>query len=125
MGHSPRTLDVELRGHCRDMNPDFDFKKLAFVVEAREALHNEQLEMAQSRTASALKKSLASAWELFRTNLESDQVQRAKYLQSCSGDESRQRAAILDSLEVELGKHGLEPNIQTIIVSSRPFRLRF
>ena len=73
---------------------------MSFVVEASGSLHNEQLEQAQSRTANALKKSLGAAWELFQTNLQSDQVMRDKFLNSCSGDESRQRAAIIDSLEV-------------------------
>lgn len=96
----PRTLDAELKSHCRGMAPDFDFRKMSFVVEASGSLHNEQLEQAQSRTANALKKSLGAAWELFQTNLQSDQVMRDKFLNSCSGDESRQRAAIIDSLEV-------------------------
>jgi len=66
----PRTLDVELRAHSKGMAADFDFKKMSFVLEACGTLHNEQIEQAQSKTASALKKSLASAWELFSTNLE-------------------------------------------------------
>ena len=90
---------MELRSHCRGMASDFDFKRMSFVVEARGQLHSEQIEMAQSKTASALKKSVASAWELFKTNLESDQLLRDKYVAACSGDESRQRAAIIDSLE--------------------------
>ena len=81
------------------MAADFDFKKMSFVLEASGALHSEQLELAQSKTASALKKSVASAWELFCTNLESDQLSRQRYLGSCEGDEARQRAAIIESLE--------------------------
>ena len=96
---------MELRSHCRAMVSDFDFRKMSFVVEARGALHHDQLEMAQSRTANALKKSLNSAWELFQTNLESDHVLWDKYTASCSGDEARQRAAIIDSLEVHKGKN--------------------
>ena len=90
---------MELRSHCRAMDPEFDFRKMSFVVEARGALHHEQVEQAQSRTASALKKSVASAWELFQTNLQSDQILREKYVSACSGDEARQRAAVIDSLE--------------------------
>ena len=95
----PRTLDVELRAHSKGMAADLDFKKMSFVLEACGTLHNEQIEQAQSKTASALKKSLASAWELFSTNLESDHLLREKYMASCSGDEARQRAAIIESLE--------------------------
>lgn len=96
---------MELRAHCKGMAADFDFKKMSFVLEACGTLHNEQIEQAQSRTASALKKSLASAWELFSTNLESDQLLRDKYLASCSGDEARQRAAIIESLEAQISKN--------------------
>ncbi len=118
------------------MDKDFDFKKMSFVVEARGLLHTEQLEMAQSKTANALKKSVASAWELFKTNLESDQVLREKHVAACSGDESRQRAAIIDSLEVRKGygielpetltwytwytlKHGEPPSLYTATRSKR------
>ena len=99
-----RTLDAELRAHCRGMQPEFDFRRMSFVVEAKGCLHHDQVEQAQSKTASALKKSLASAWELFQTHLESDQLLRDKHVAACSGDESRQRAAIIESLEDNDGK---------------------
>lgn len=73
------------------------FQENVVCGEARGLLHTEQLEMAQSKTANALKKSVASAWELYKTNLESDQVLREKHVSACSGDVSRQRAAIVDS----------------------------
>lgn len=85
------------------MAADFEWKKLSFVIEATGLLHNEQIEQAQSRTANALKKSVATAWELFKTNLESDQLQRRKYLSATSGDEARARAAVVDTLEVMEG----------------------
>ena len=81
------------------MNPDFEWKKLSFVLEGKGLMQEEALELAQSKASSAYKKSLVSAFELFKSNLEQDQLLRRRYVQAAVGDESRARAAIVDSLE--------------------------
>lgn len=81
------------------MPSDFDYRKLSFVLEGKGLMQDHQLEAAQSKAASALKKSQASAFELFKTNLEQDQMVHRRYLSTSIGDESRARAAIIGSLE--------------------------
>ena len=98
-GSELRTLDTELRAHCRAMAGDFDYKKLSFVLEGKGLLEDQQLEAAQSRANNALHKSQALAFELFKTQLEQDQIARRRYLSSTAGDETRARAAIIESLE--------------------------
>ena len=95
-----RALDPELKAHCRTMNADFDWKKLSFVLEGKGLMQEEALELAQSKASSAYKKSQVSAFELFKSNLEQDQLLRRRYVQSAVGDESRARAAIVEFLEV-------------------------
>ena len=82
------------------MNADFDWKKLSFALEGKGLMQEEALELAQSKASSAYKKSQVSAFELFKSNLEQDQLLRRRYVQSAVGDESRARAAIVEFLEV-------------------------
>ena len=81
------------------MTENFDFKKLSFVLEGKGLWEEQQLEAAQSKANSALKKSQATAFELFKTNLEQDQLLRRRHVSASTGDESRARAAIIASLE--------------------------
>lgn len=60
-----------------------------FCAGGQGTLADQQLEAAQSKTSSALKRSQISAFELFKTNLEQDQILRRKYISATSGDESR------------------------------------
>lgn len=82
------------------MSPEFDWKKLSFVLEGKGLMQEEALEQAQSKASSAYKKSQVNAFELFKSHLEQDQLLRRRYLQAALGDESRARAAIVESLEV-------------------------
>lgn len=77
----------------------FDFKKLTFIMELKSSLQEHEIEQAQSKAASALKKSNATAFELFKTRLEQDEIHRRKYTESTKGDEFRARAACVESLE--------------------------
>lgn len=97
--HGPRSLDTEIRSHCRACTENFDFRRLSFVLEGKGVWQDQQLEAAQSRANSALKRSQVTAFELLKTNLEQDQMLRRRYIMATSGDESRARAAIIDSLE--------------------------
>lgn len=94
-----RSLDTEIRSHCRACTENFDYRRLSFVLEGKGIWQDQQLEAAQTKANSALRRSQASAFELFKTNLEQDQMLRRRYISASSGDESRARAAIIESLE--------------------------
>jgi len=68
-------------------------------LEGKGVWQDQQLEAAQTKASSALKRSQATAFELFKTNLEQDQMLRRRYISATSGDESRARSAIIESLE--------------------------
>lgn len=93
---------MELKSHCRAMATDFEFRRLSFVLELKGALQEEQLEAAQNRASNALKRSQATAFELFRTNLEQDQLHRRKFLSTTFGDQNRLRASVIETLEAGL-----------------------
>ena len=99
-----RTLDAELRAHCKSMAAGWDWQKLSFVLEAQGHLQDQELEKAQSRTNSALQSSLQAGFSLFQTNLENDQVGHRRWLLASSGDEAKARAAVVTSLEALLAK---------------------
>lgn len=99
-----RTLDAELRAHCKTMGQEWDFQKLSFVLEAQGDLQDEQLQKAQSKTNSALMNSLTAGLSLFETNLENDQLAHRRWLLASSGDEAKARAAVVTSLEALLAK---------------------
>ena len=81
------------------MTENFDFRKLSFILEGKGQWEEQQIEAAQSKANSALKKSQATAFDLFKTHLEQDQMLRRRYVSATTGDESRARAAIVASLE--------------------------
>ena len=95
----PRSLDSELRAHSKNMEPGWDFRKLSFVLEAKGEVQQEELSRAQSNISSALQSSLNAGFNLFKTNLESDQLLHRRHLLASSGDEARARAAIVGQLE--------------------------
>ena len=99
VGSDLRSLDTEIRSHCRACTENFDYRRLSFVLEGKGIWQDHQLEAAQTKANSALRRSQASAFELFKTNLEQDQMLRRRYISASSGDESRARAAIIESLE--------------------------
>ena len=81
------------------MEPGWDFRKLSFVLEAKGEVQQEELSRAQSNISSALQSSLNAGFNLFKTNLESDQLLHRRHLLASSGDEARARAAIVGQLE--------------------------
>ncbi|CAK8999283.1 Uncharacterized protein SCF082_LOCUS6128 [Durusdinium trenchii] len=98
---SEGSLDSELRAHSKNMEPGWDFRKLSFVLEAKGEVQQEELSRAQSNISSALQSSLNAGFNLFKTNLESDQLLHRRHLLASSGDEARARAAIVGQLEVK------------------------
>lgn len=99
LSSSLRSLDTEIRSHCKACTENFDYRRLSFVLEGKGVWQDQQLEAAQTKANSALRRSQASAFELFKTNLEQDQMLRRRYISATSGDESRARSAIIESLE--------------------------
>jgi len=96
-----RTLDGELRAHCKTSDPSWDWQKLSFVLELKGAVQDEEVLRAQSKINSALQSSLQAGFSLFETNLSNDQIQHRRYLLTSSGDEAKARAAVVTSLEAK------------------------
>eukprot|EP00435_Cladocopium_sp_Y103_P001332 s1736_g1.t1 len=94
-----RTLDPELRAHAKASTPGWDWQKLSFVLEKKGEVQDEEISKAQKRINSALHSTLQAGYALFETNLQNDQLQHRRYLQTSSGDEARARAAVIQSLE--------------------------
>ena len=94
-----RSLDQELKAHCKVCTPSWDWTKLSFVLEATGQLQDEEIVKAQSKINNALLSSLQAGYSLFETNLETDQLQHRRYLVASSGDEAKARAAVVGSLE--------------------------
>ena len=97
-----RTLDGELRAHCKTSDPNWDWQKLSFVLELKGAVQDEEVLRAQSKINSALQSSLQAGFSLFETNLSNDQIQHRRYLLTSSGDEAKARAAVVASLEAKV-----------------------
>ena len=68
-------------------------------MEASGVIQEEHVQNAQSSVANARKQSLAAAFQLFRTNLDNDQVQHTKYLASAEANASRTKTIMIQSLE--------------------------
>ncbi|CAJ1375536.1 unnamed protein product [Effrenium voratum] len=92
-------LDQELKMHVKSQSADFDCKKLSFVLEAKGVVQDYEIERAQGRIQSAFKQSLVAGWNLFKTNLESDQVAHRRHLVAASGDTQRARAGVVNALQ--------------------------
>eukprot|EP00438_Fugacium_kawagutii_P000969 Skav224480 [mRNA] locus=scaffold1302:778931:795261:- [translate_table: standard] len=84
-----RTLDPELRAHAKASEPKWEWEKLSFVLEKKGEVQDEEITKAQKRINSALQSSLQAGFALFQTNLENDQLQHQRYLQTSSGDEAK------------------------------------
>lgn len=94
-----RLLDHELRMHIKAADATFDPKKLSFVLDACGVVQEAEIVKAQGRIQSAFRQSLQAGFTLFKTNLESDQVNHRRHLMAAAGDSAKQRAAIVGSLE--------------------------
>lgn len=94
-----RLPDSELKTHSKACSTEFDWKKLSFVLEAKGIIQEHQIASAQSRIQSAFKQSILAGFNLFKTNLEADQVAHRKHLAAASGDSQRARAALVNQLQ--------------------------
>ena len=94
-----RMLDNELKLHTKASSSEFDAKKLSFVLEAKGVVQEHEIARAQSRIQSAFRQSLVAGFELFKTNLDSDQSTHRRHLVTASGDVQRARAAMVNSLQ--------------------------
>lgn len=94
-----RALDSELRVQIKGKNPEFDFKKLAFVAEAAGQQQELQLEEAQSSVANARKSSLQAAFRLFATSLSNDHVVHDRHKAALDMSSQRTRSVLVHSLE--------------------------
>lgn len=72
---------------------------MSFVLESQGILQEAEINKAQSRIHSALQSSLQAGFELFKTNLQNDQLTHRRYLLASSGDEAKARTAVVSSLE--------------------------
>ena len=61
---------------------------------------DEAVEKAQSLARNARRSSLQAAFDCFKSQLENDAVQHRKHMLAAQGNEIKQRAAIVSSLEV-------------------------
>ena len=82
-------------------------------MEATGSLQEEHVLSAQSSVTNARKQSLQAAFNLFRTNLETDQAQHKKFLATSEASASRSRSIMIESLE-ERGILSLIPSIAGI-----------
>lgn len=90
----------------KGLDPDFDFKKLAFVQEACGKQQEEQVISAQSTVHNARRSSLQAAYNLFATNLENDHLLQDKYLATATMNAQRTRSVLIHSLEaIQLKKN--------------------
>ena len=88
-----------MKAHAKASEPGWDWHKLSFVLEKKGEVQDEEISKAQKRINSALHNTLQAGFALFETNLQNDQLQHRRYLQTSSGDEAKARAAVISSLE--------------------------
>jgi len=92
-------------------DPDFDFKRMAFVQEASGKLTEDLVVAAQSNVQNARRSSLQAAWNLFTTSLENDQVIHDKHLAAAEVNSHRARSVLVASLE-DWGIKPLDPLLE-------------
>ena len=107
-------LDGELKIHAKACSAEFDWKKLSFVLEAKGIVQDQQIERAQGRIQSAFKQSILAGFNLFKTNLEADQVAHRRHLVAASGDAQRTRAALVNQLQDRLDKRKISWKLKMI-----------
>ena len=84
----------------KGLDSSFDFKKLAFVVEAAGKQTEELLISAQSTVADARKQSLRAGYNLFQTSLSNDHILHDKHVAASAMNSQRARSVLIHSLEV-------------------------
>ena len=80
-------------------DPEFNFKKLAFVQEASGKQTEELVAAAQSSVNNARNQSLQAGFNLFATSPENDHVLHEKYVASAEMNGQRNRSVLVHSLE--------------------------
>ena len=83
----------------KGLDPDFDWKKIGFVLEACGKQQEDHVVSAQSSVNNASKTSLQAAYNLFSTNVANDQCLQDKFLATAEMNSSRARSVLVHSLE--------------------------
>ena len=93
-------------------DPEFDYKKLAFVQDASGKQAEDLVVAAQSNVQNARRSSLQAAYSLFKTSLQNDHVVHDKHIQACEMSSQRARSVLVSSLEA--GRFGSKPFFFTV-----------
>ena len=91
---------MDLRGHLRTMDPGLQWQKMAFVLEMTGRSAESFCEAAQSSVTNARLQSLQAAFQLFRTELATDQSVHRKEMLASTGDYERRHRSLVNTLEV-------------------------
>ena len=86
----------------RGLDPNFDYKKMGFVMEACGKQQEEHVISAQSSVNDARKSSLRAAFNLLLTNVANDQCLQDKFLATAEMNSCRARSVLVHSLEAGL-----------------------
>eukprot|EP00435_Cladocopium_sp_Y103_P010494 s3355_g2.t1 len=97
-----KALDGEIRAHAKASQPGWEWQKLSFVLEKKGEVQDEEISKAQKRINSALQSTLQAGFALFatnlqKTNLQNDQLQHRRYLQTSSPDDSTDTTGIMEA----------------------------
>ena len=99
-----RALDNELRVQVKAKDPNFDYKKMAFVSEASGQQQEKLIESAQNSISNAKKASLQAAFKLFATSLSNDQLVYERHRAALDLSTARTRTVLVHSLEARYGQ---------------------
>jgi hypothetical protein len=94
-----RSLDVDLKGQIRTQDRDVDVEKFPFVLECKGRVAEAYVETAQSSVCNARQQSMLAAFNLFRTELSTDQALHRKEMAACTGDFERHYNQLVSTLE--------------------------
>ncbi|CAK9096217.1 Uncharacterized protein SCF082_LOCUS45183, partial [Durusdinium trenchii] len=116
--------DRAMADRGRGLDPNFDYKKMGFVMEACGKQQEEHVISAQSSVNDARKSSLRAAFNLLLTNVANDQCLQDKFLataemNSCRADASTFSAKNEPWLQATLTAHGdgiRRPNQERIVL---------
>ena len=82
-------------------DPNFDFKRMAFVQEAAGKQTEELVQSAQSNVKNARRGALQAAYNLFATSLANDQCLHDKFLAASDVNSARARSTLIASLQAK------------------------
>lgn len=89
-------------------DPDFDYKRIAFVQEAAGKQAEDLVQSAQSNVQNARRASMQAAYNLFITSLQNDTVLHEKHLAASDVNSQRARSVLVGSLQARWEK---EPQV--------------